>query len=280
MDKILLFKSTLKENHEDIPKNNIFGFKINGPQISVFSTKGALPHVHMIGYAIKMSGLLDQYARKHPTSMEKNYGQTGHAYYKLFHFPIVAARRDYYCGTFESVGVKKKSAEFEVNSSGKIAPEAVDKNFYLNDFIDFILQGMRDFCPEIKFEVKNIELKKQEMISPASEDQMNWFFNELIYNVEQTEEIVLYTDNEKYAENIKKEISARIEKDGAITINQAFFCKNVSRIGRDYEFQFKYHSYGWDEDVIINIEEKRENAWKVILSKPKKIKMVECDDSW
>lgn len=281
MDKILLFKSTLKKEYEDIPKNNIFGFKISGPQISVFSTRGALPHIHMIGHAIKMSGLLELYKRKHPTNMEKNYGQTGHAYYRLFHFPIVAAGRGYYYnGTFEGVGVKKKSAEFEINSSGKIAPEVVDKNFYLNDFIDFILQGMRDFCPEIKFEVKNIELKKQKMISPASEDQMNWFFNELIYDINETEEIILYTDNERYAENIKKEILSKIEKDGAITINQAFFCKNVSRVGRDYEFQLKYNRYGWDKYVTINIEEKREGVWKVILSKPKNIKVVECEDSW
>ena len=280
MDKILLFKSTLEKNYEDIPKNNIFGFKISGPQISVFSTRGALPHIHMIGHAIKMSGLISQYKRKHPTRIETNYGQTGHAYYKLFHFPIVAARRDYYYGTIETVGVKKKSAEFEINSSGKIAPESVNKDFYINDFIDLTLQGMRDFSPEVKFELKNIELKKQKMTLPDSGDRIDWFFNELIYDVDQAEEIILYTDSEKYAENIKKEILETIEKDGAITINHASHCKNVSRVGRDYEFQFRYNDYGWDKNVIINIEEKRENTWKVILSKPKKIKAVECDDSW
>ena len=84
MKDLFMFKvTTVLENEEEKEKTNVFGFKIGHKQIQLFSHRGELPTVHMVGHALRNSGLLDMYERKHPYSIEYNSGQSGHEYYEL-----------------------------------------------------------------------------------------------------------------------------------------------------------------------------------------------------
>jgi len=140
MKDLFMFKITQTlQNEEEKEVTSLFGFKLIGKQIQLFSHRGELPTAHMVGHALRNSGILDKYERKHPYSIEYNSGQSGHAYYDLYYYPVISG--GYTVDTsgvqviLEGTAIKKKGGSFEVNSTGKIAPEMFGKSFYINDFV-------------------------------------------------------------------------------------------------------------------------------------------------
>ena len=246
MKDLFMFKiTTALENEEEKEKTNVFGFKLIGKQIQLFAHRGELPTAHMVGHALRNSGILDKYERKHPYSIEYNSGQSGHAYYDLYYYPILSG--NYVVDTsgvqvtLEGAAIKKKGASFEYNSTSKIAPEMVDKSFYINDFIDFILSGMENFiCTD--FTVTEIELKNHKMNNSQRVDEIKCRFNkelDCIFDVTE-----FFFNSKERALEAMAEIETQSKKeDGFTSIGDVFRMKGCSNINRRY--QPDYERFGW-----------------------------------
>lgn len=246
MKDLFLFKTTQAlENEEKKEINSVFGFKIIGKQIQLFSHRGELPTAHMIGHALRDSGIIDKYNRKHPYVIQHNSGQTGHLYLDLYYFPIISG--NYIVDTsgplvtLEGAAIKKKGASFEFNGTSKIAPEMFSKRFYINDFIDFILEGMETFiCSEFKLE--EIELKSHKMNNSPRVDQIQSRFNKELDCIFDCKEF--FFNSKERALEAMAEIEAQSKKeDGFTSIGDVFRMKGCLNINKRY--QPDYERFGW-----------------------------------
>ena len=246
MKDLFMFKVTQPlENEEVKEKTSLFGFKLIGKQIQLFSHRGELPTAHMIGHALRDSGIIDKYERKHPYVIQHNSGQTGHLYLDLYYFPVISANYMMDTGnikvTLEGNGIKKKAASFEINSTGKIAPEMFGKSFYINDFIDFILEGMEPFiCTD--FKIEEIELKPHKMVNPPRVDEIKSRFNKELDCIFDCKEF-FFNSKERVLEAMA-EIEAQSKKeDGFTSIGDVFRMKGCLNINKRY--QPDYERFGW-----------------------------------
>ena len=246
MKDLFMFKvTTALENEEEKEKTNVFGFKIGHKQIQLFSHRGELPTAHMVGHALRNSGLLDMYERKHPYSIEYNSGQSGHEYYELYYFPVISG--NYTVDTsgvqviLEGAAIKKKGASFEVNSTGKIAPEMFGKLFYMNDFIDCILAAMDGFiCSD--FTVTEIELKNHKMNNSQRVDEIKCRFNKELDCIFDVTEF-FFNSKERALEAMAEIESLCKFEDGFTSIGDVFRMKGCSNINKRY--QPDYERFGW-----------------------------------
>ena len=243
---LFMFKVTQTlQNEEQKELTSLFGFKLGHKQIQLFSHRGELPTAHMVGHALRNSGILDKYERKHPYVIQQNTGQTGHLYLDLYYFPIISG--NYLVDTsnpvviLEGTAIKKKAASFEFNSSTKIAPEMVDKSFYINDFIDFVLSGMNTFvCSD--FKIEEIELKNHKMANALRVDQIKCFFNKELDCIFDCTEF--YFESKERALEAMAEIETQSKKeDGFTRIGDIFRTNGVSHINKRY--QPDYERFGW-----------------------------------
>lgn len=271
MKDLFMFKiTTALENEEEKEATSLFGFKLIGNQIQLFSHRGELPTAHMVGHALRDSGILDKYERKHPYSIEYNSGQSGHVYLDLYYFPTISG--GYTVDTsgaqviLEGTAIKKKGASFEYNSTGKIAPEMFGKSFYINDFIDFVLSGMEIFiCTD--FTVTEIELKNHKMnISPRVDEIKCRFNKELDCIFDCTE---FYFESKEKALEAMEEIETQSKKeDGFTRIGDIFRMNGVSYINKRY--QPDYERFGWyyTPEMKIDIHTEENGMVKMTMPEP------------
>ena len=272
MKDLFMFKTTqVLENEEPKEINSLFGFKlISDKQIQLFSHRGELPTAHMIGHALRDSGIIDKYERKHPYVIQHNSGQTGHLYLDLYYFPIISG--GYTVDTsgvnviIEGAAIKKKAASFEINSTGKIAPEMVGKTFYINDFIDFILEGMETFiCSD--FSITSIELKKHKMNTSLNVDQIQHKFNkelDCIFDVTE-----FFFNSKERALDALAEIETQSKKgDEFLSIGDVFRMKGVSHINK--KWQPDYERFGWyyTPDTKVDIHTEENGMVKITMPEP------------
>lgn len=225
MKDLFLFKVTQAVEHEEVKeKTSLFGFQIIGKQIQLFSHRGELPTAHMVGHALRDSGIIDKYERKHPYQITHNTGQTGHVYMDLYYFPVISG--NYIVDTsgpvvtLEGTGIKKKGASFEFNSTSKITTEMFGKSFYINDFIDFILEGMETFICTY-FKIEEIELKPHKMVNSPRVDQINSRFNKELDCIFDC--VCFYFESKERALDALSEIKNQSKKgDGFISIGYVF----------------------------------------------------------
>lgn len=271
MKDLFMFKiTTVLENEEQKEVTSLFGFKLIGKQIQLFSHRGELPTAHMVGHALRNSGLLDMYERKHPYSIEYNSGQSGHAYYDLYYYPIISGGYTVDTGdikvTLEGNAIKKKAASFEFNSTGKIAPEMFGKSFYINDFIDFILEGMETFiCTS--FKIEEIELKPHKMTNSPRVYEIKCRFNKELDCIFDCKEF--FFDTKEHVLEAMAEIEVRSKKgDGFISIGSIFRMKGVSYINKRY--QPDYERFGWyyTPDTKIDIHTEENGMVKMTMPEP------------
>ena len=271
MKDLFMFKVTQTlQNEEQKELTSLFGFKIGHKQIQLFSHRGELPTAHMIGHALRNSGLLDMYERKHPYVIQQNTGQTGHLYLDLYYFPIISG--NYLVDTsgvqvtLEGAAIKKKGASFEYNSTSKIAPEMVDKSFYINDFIDFILSGMENFiCTD--FTVTEIELKNHKMNNSQRVDEIKCRFNkelDCIFDVTE-----FFFNSKERALEAMAEIERHCKfEDGLTSIGDVFRMKGCSNINKRY--QPAYERFGWyyTPEMKIDIHTEEDGMVKLTMPEP------------
>ena len=269
MKDLFMFKVTQTlQNEEQKELTSLFGFKLIGKQIQIFSNRGELPTAHMVGHALRDSGILDKYERKHPYSIEYNSGQSGHAYYDLYYYPIISG--NYMVDTsgvqvtLEGAAIKKKGASFEYNSTSKIAPEMVGKLFYTNDFIDFILEVMDGFiCTD--FTVTEIELKNHKMNNSQRVDEIKCRFNkelDCIFDVTE-----FFFNSKERALEAMAEIETQSKKeDGFTSIGDVFRMKGCSNINKRY--QPAYEKFGWYYTPEMKIDIRTEENGMVKMTMP------------
>lgn len=271
MKDLFLFKVTQAVEHEEVKETtSLFGFKLIGKQIQLFSHRGELPTAHMIGHALRDSGIIDKYERKHPYTIEYNSGQSGHTYYDLYYFPIISG--GYTVDTsgvkviLEGTAIKKKAASFEFNSTGKIAPEMFGKSFYINDFIDFILEGMETFiCTD--FKIEEIELKSHKMTNSPRVDEIKCRFNKELDCIFDCKEFFFNT--KERALEAMAEIKVQSKKgDGFTSIGDVFRINGVSHVNK--KWQPDYERFGWyyTPEMKIDIHTEENGMVKMTMPEP------------
>lgn len=271
MKDLFMFKITQTlQNEEEKEVTSLFGFKLISKQIQLFSHRGELPTAHMVGHALRDSGILDKYERKHPYSIEYNSGQSGHAYYDLYYYPVISG--GYTVDTsgvqviLEGTAIKKKGASFEYNSTGKIAPEMFGKSFYINDFIDFILSGMDGFiCTD--FKIEEVELKNHKMTNSQRVDEIKCRFNKELDCIFDC--VHFYFENKERALEAMAEIETQSKKeDGFTSIGDVFRMKGCSNINKRY--QPDYERFGWyyTPEMKIDIHTEENGMVKLTMPEP------------
>lgn len=79
MKDLFMFKVTQTlQNEEEKEVTSLFGFKLISKQIQLFAHRGELPTAHMVGHALRNSGILDKYERRH-LYRRKWYGENDYA---------------------------------------------------------------------------------------------------------------------------------------------------------------------------------------------------------
>ena len=272
MKDLFMFKiTTALENEEQKEVTSLFGFKIVHKQIQLFSHRGELPTAHMVGHALRNSGILDKYERKHPYSIEYNSGQSGHAYYDLYYYPVISGGYTVDTSgvqvTLEGAAIKKKGASFEVNSTGKIAPEMFGKSFYINDFIDFILAVMDGFiCTD--FTVTEIELKNHKMTNSPRVDEIKCRFNKELDCIFDCTEF--YFESKERVLEAMAEIETQSKKgDRFVKIGDVFRMKGCSNINKRY--QPDYERFGWYYTPEMKIDIRTEENGMVKMTMPEPV---------
>lgn len=272
MKDLFMFKVTQTlQNEEQKEATSLFGFKIVHKQIQLFSHRGELPTAHMVGHALRDSGLLDMYERKHHSySIEYNSGQSGHVYYDLYYYPIISG--NYMVDTsgvqvtLEGTAIKMKGASFEYNSTGKITFEMFGKSFYINDFIDFVLSGMENFiCTD--FKIEEIELKKHKMTNSPRVDEIKCRFNKELDCIFDCTEF--YFESKERVLEAMTEIETQSKKgDGFTSIGNVFRTKGCSNINKRY--QPAYETFGWyyTPEMKIDIHTEEDGMVKLTMPEP------------
>ncbi len=272
MKDLFMFKVTQTlQNEEQKELTSLFGFKIGHKQIQLFSHRGELPTAHMVGHALRDSGLLDMYERTHPYSIEYNSGQSGHSYYDLYYYPIISG--NYTVDTsgvqviLEGAAIKKKGASFEVNSTGKIAPEMFGKLFYMNDFIDCILAAMDGFiCSD--FTLTEIELKNHKMTNSQRVDEIKCRFNKELDCIFDVTEF-FFNSKERALEAMAEIESLCKFEDGFTSIGDVFRMKGCSNINKRY--QPDYERFGWYYTPEMKIDIRTEETGMVKITMPEPV---------
>lgn len=195
--KNYLFKSTLRVDHEErTSTSSTFGFAIEGNRIKLIHVGGTVPHVSDLMRALHACPeILDLYKRVYPFSVEANFSGRGRGYYTLRYYPhgVTYLNSDVANYSRSAVGFSKKAETMEINSSGKVE-DWLNKQFYIADFVDFIMEATPTYGMQQDnfLSFKQIDMKPIDVIKPDLElirDRIAYFFREVPKNPEVIEDV-------------------------------------------------------------------------------------------
>ena len=192
-----LFKSTVKIEHEErTSSSSTFGLVVEGNKIKLVHVGGTIPHISDLMRALHACPeILDLYKRVYPFSVEANFSGRERGYYTLRYYPhgVTYLKSDAANYSRSAVGFSKKAETMEINSSGKVE-DWVGKEFYIADFIDFIMEATPNYGMQQDnfLSFKKIDMEPRDVIEPDLErirDRIAYFFREQPKNSEVIEDV-------------------------------------------------------------------------------------------
>ena len=195
--KNYLFKSTLRVDHEErTSTSSTFGFAIEGNRIKLIHVGGTIPHISDLMRALnECPEILDLYKRVYSFSMEANFSGRGRGYYTLRYYPhgVTYLNSDVANYSRSAVGFSKKAETMTINSSGKVE-DWLNKQFYIADFVDFIMEATPNYGMQQDnfLSFKQIDMEPRDVIEPDLEfirDRIAYFFREQPKNSEVIEDV-------------------------------------------------------------------------------------------
>ena len=147
----------------------------------------------------------------------------------------------------------------------------VDKSFYINDFVDFILSGMNTFvCTD--FKIEEVELKNHKMANSLRVDQIKSLFNKELDCIFDC--VHFYFENKERALEAMAEIETQSKyEDGFTSIGDVFRMKGCSNINKRY--QPAYERFGWYYTPEMKIDIHSEENGMVKLTMPEPVQKEE-----